>query len=164
MLRSFPRYTLRIAYQTLPCHIRLLSLFLPLTHPGHPWILLHVPTMWVLFFMVVPHEQRYMRIKRPPPPDYLYSSLLFFVAPSPLHEKEVLAFSPLPIGPWTFHGRSTRERMLLTKRIHTFRFYCGQKSIERWRRGIEGHHNSGDTTRSSFWNRRFVKKKSKGLS
>ena len=75
VLRSLSRCSPQIAYQTLPCHIRLISSCPPPTHhPGHPWILFHVPTMWVLLSMVVPHEQKHMHIKCPSPPDYLYIS------------------------------------------------------------------------------------------
>ena len=43
-------------------------------------ILLHVPTMWVLRPIVVPHERKQnMRIKRPPPTDHWYSNFLFLV-------------------------------------------------------------------------------------
>ena len=52
VLRSFRRYSLKVAYKTLSCHIRLISLCPPPTHPGHPRTLLHVSTFGVLFHVM----------------------------------------------------------------------------------------------------------------
>ena len=101
-LRSFPRYTIRTTYQTLPCHI--IRVQLPhicprLKHLGHPQIILHVSTVWVLPPIVAPHERKdNMRTKRPPPSEHRDISFLLLVGQSPQHKIQVSAFSPSPFG------------------------------------------------------------------
>ena len=54
------------------------------------------------------------------------------------------------------------EGYLRKKGIH--KFSCVQRSIDRRRRGVEGHRISGDTTGSWLRNRRFRSRKAGGAT